>query len=501
MEEKLNQLKTILAQVSDLNHANALLEWDQQVFMPEEGAVERGEQSGTLSEIAHNLFVSDEVGSLLENLASYSDQLDPDSDVVRLVKVTKRNFDKETRIPVDLLVRLSKVTAVAHGVWAKARQNDDFKAFQPQLEIIIDLVKEMADCFKPYDHIYDPLLDTYEPGMKTADVKLIFDELRPQQVELIKAIAQSKQVDDDFLNQFYDSQKQWQFGVKVAEAFGMDWKRSRQDLSAHPFTTSFGQNDVRITTKILDHKPTSSLFSTMHETGHALYELGFNPLHRHTPLSNSCSLAFHESQSRMWENLVGRSRPFWEHFYPEFKSLFIDQLDGVDLETFYKGINKVETSLIRIEADEATYNLHIMLRLELEIELMEGSLLVKDLPDAWNSRMQSYLGLTPPNDADGVLQDVHWSSGLIGYFPTYALGNLISAQLWEKMHFDMPDLDDKIGQGSFNEMLDWLRRNIHSQGAKYEPQELIKKITGSKIDAKPYVNYLAKKYKEIYDIF
>ena len=500
MEDRLNQLKSILAQVSDLNHANALLEWDQQVYMPEDGALERGEQSGTLSELSHNLFVSDEVGSLLEELVPYAEQLDPDSDVARLVKVTKRNFDKETRIPVDLLVRFAKVTAVAHGVWVKARQNDDFKSFQPQLEVIVGLMKEMADCFKPYDHVYDPLLDTYEPGMKTADVKQIFRELRPQQVELIKAIEKSNQVDDKFLNQYYDPEKQWQFGIEVAQAFGMDWNRSRQDKSAHPFTTSFGQNDVRITTKILDQKPTSALFSTMHETGHALYELGFNPLHRRTPLSDSCSLAFHKSQSRMWENLVGRSLPFWQHFYPKFKSMFSSQLDQVDLKSFYKGINKVEPSLIRIEADEATYNLHIMLRLELEIELLEDSLQVKDLPDAWNERMHSYLGLTPPNDADGVLQDVHWSSGLIGYFPTYALGNLISAQLWEKMHSDMPDLDDKIGQGSFIEMLDWLRLNIHSQGAKYEPQELIKKITGSKINAKPYVDYLTKKYQEIYGI-
>ena len=500
MEEKLSKLKGILNQINDLHHVNALLEWDQQVLMPEAAALEHGEQSGTLTELAHNLFISDEVGKLLEDLSAESKQLDPDSDEVRLIKVTQRNFDKESKIPVDLLVRFANVTTVANGVWAKARQNNDFKSFQPHLEVIVEMVKEMANCFKPYDHIYDPLLDTFEPGMKTAEVKAIFNDLRPQQVELIKAIGKSKQVNDDFLNRFYDGSKQLQFGIEIAEAFGMNWNRSRQDVSAHPFTTSFGQNDVRITTKILENKPASALFSTLHETGHALYELGFDPAHRRTPLSDSCSLAFHESQSRMWENLVGRSLPFWEYYFPKFKSLFPEQLDGINLETFYKGINKVEPSLIRTEADEATYNLHIMVRLELEISLMEGSLLVKDLPEAWNARIRDYLGITPPDDSDGVLQDVHWSGGMIGYFPTYALGNIISAQLWEKMHQDMPDLDDKIRQGDFINMLHWLRKNIHNQGAKYEPQELIKKITGSKIDSKPYVRYLNHKYNDIYGL-
>lgn len=500
MEEKLNRLKQTLGKISDLNHASAVLGWDQQVYMPDEGALERGEQLGTLGELAHTLFVNDEVGRLLEDLAAEGEDLDPDSDEARLIKVTKRQYDRDTRIPAEKIAEFARVTAVAHGEWAKARTQDNFSIFQPHLEKIVEMTREMSDLFKPYDHPYDPLLDMFEPGMKTAEVKQIFDALRPQQVELIQAMAEAKQVDDSFLHLHYPKQAQWDFGVAIVEKFGMNWERSRQDYAAHPFTTSFGLNDVRITTRIYEDQPASALFSTMHETGHALYELGFNPAFRRTPLADSASLAIHESQSRMWENLVGRSRNFWTHFYPKLKAAFPQQLTNVDLETFYRGINKVEPSLIRVEADEATYNLHVMLRMEIEIELMEGKLQVKDLPDVWKSRMLDYLGVTPPTDAAGVLQDVHWAGGMIGYFPTYALGNLISVQLWEKMHADMPALDEQIAKGEFSDMLQWLRSNVHQHGAKYEPQELVEQITGSKIDPKPYMRYLNDKYQDIYGL-
>jgi carboxypeptidase Taq len=498
MEEKLNKLKQTLGKISDLNHASAVLGWDQQVYMPEAGALERGEQLGTIGELAHNLFVNDEVGQLLEDLAIETKDLAPDSDEARLIKVTKRQYDRDTRIPAEKIAEFARVTTVAHGEWAKARAQNQFSIFQPHLEKIVEMVREMADLFKPYDHPYDPLLDMFEPGMKTADVKQIFDTLRPQQVELVKAISESKQVDDSFLHLNFPKQAQWDFGVAIAEKFGMNWDRSRQDYAAHPFTTSFGLDDVRITTRIHEDLPASALFSTMHETGHALYELGFNRDYRRTPLADSASLAIHESQSRMWENLVGRSRNFWTHFYPQLQTAFPQQLSSVDLETFYRGINKVEPSLIRVEADEATYNLHVMLRMEIEIELMEGKLEVKDLPEVWKNRMLDYLGVAPATDADGVLQDVHWSGGMIGYFPTYALGNLVSVQLWEKMHQDMPDLDEKISKGQFAEMLQWLRTNVHQYGAKYEPQELVQRITGSKIDPKPYMRYLNHKYQDIY---
>lgn len=498
MENKIFQLKQLLAKVSDLNYSTAILDWDQQVSMPEEGDQERGEQISTLQELSHNLFTSDDVGSLLDDLVSEFSNQDSDSDDARLIKVTKRQFDIETKIPTKLIVELSQTTTMAHNAWVKSKTSNDFKSFQPHLEKIIDLTREKAECFRPFDHIYDALLDNYEPGMKTADVKKIFSEIRPLQVDLIKNIKEGKPVDDSFLHLHYDKSKQWQFGVEVAESFGIDWKKSRQDISAHPFTTSFGQKDVRITTNITEDLPTSALFSTMHETGHALYELGFNPLFRRTPLNSAASYAFHESQSRLWENIIGRSQQFWVYYFPIYKSLFPEQLAGVDLKDFYRAINKVVPSFIRTEADEATYNLHVMLRFELELELIEGKIKVEQLPEAWNDYMNDYLGLIPPNDSVGVLQDVHWSAGLIGYFPTYAIGNLISVQLWEKIREEITDIDDKISNGEFNDLLDWLRKNVHQYGSKFEPQELIHKITGSQIDAKPYIRYLQSKYNDIY---
>jgi carboxypeptidase Taq len=336
--------------------------------------------------------------------------------------------------------------------------------------------------------------------MKTESVQNIFNELRPQQVELIQAIGEQEQVEDSFLHQTFDPQKQWDFGEQVITGYGYDWKRGRQDKAAHPFTINFSVNDVRLTTRVDPEYLSSALFSTLHEAGHGIYEQGVAQDLERTVLAQGASLAVHESQSRMYENLIGRSRDFWIHFYPQLQEMFPSQLGDVDLEAFYQGINKVEPSLIRVEADEATYNLHIMLRLELEIALMEGKLEVKDLPEAWNARMDDYLGVTPPNDKLGVLQDVHWSSGLFGYFSTYALGNLVSAQLWENINKDIPDLSQQIQAGDFAALLEWLRTNIHRHGHKFEPQELVKRVTGSKIDPAPYMRYLKEKYGEIYQL-
>lgn len=500
MEEKLNQLKTILNEVADINSASAVLGWDQQTYMPPGSAEGRGNQLATLGQIAHVKFTSDEVGNLLDELEPLAAQLDSDSNDARLIKVTRREYDKNTKVPTEWVAEFARVTTVGQQVWQEARVANDFAKFQPYLEKIIDLRRQYAAIFAPYDHVYDPLLDDFEPGMKTAEVKEIFGRLRPQQVELIKAISERPQVDDSFLRQSFDVQKQWDFGVEVITKIGYDWQRGRQDRSAHPFTTNFGIDDVRITTKFLPDFVSSAIFSTVHETGHALYEQGVDHALARTPLAGGASLGLHESQSRLWENLVGRSYPFWQHFYPRLQEFFPAQLDNVSLDTFYKGINKVKPSLIRIEADEATYNLHIMLRLELEIALIEGSLQVKDLPQAWNARMQEYLGVTPPNNKDGVLQDIHWSGGMVGYFSTYALGNLISAQLWERIHQDIPDLEDQIRRGEFSSLLGWLRSKIHRHGAKYEPQELMQRVTGSKIDPAPYMRYLTDKFSKVYGL-
>jgi len=500
LEEKLQQLKTTLGEISDLVHISELLGWDQQTYMPPGGAEGRGAQLAAINTIIHQKFTSAEIGQLLEALKPWTDGLDSDNDDARMIKVTARDYDKQTRIPTDFVAAFSQITALAQQAWMEAREKSDFSIFRPHLEKIVELNHRYVSFFPPADHPYDVLLDNFEPGMKTAEVKAIFDGLRPQQVELIQAIADLPQVDDSFLRLDYDEQKQWDFGVEVATAFGFDWKRGRQDKSAHPFTQSVGRDDVRITTRFEKGLGGSAFFSTTHEVGHALYEQGVSPAWSRTPLEGGASLAIHESQSRMWENLVGRSLPFWEHFYPRFQALFPAQLGNVSLETFYKGINKVERSLIRVEADEATYNLHIMLRLELEIAMIEGKIAVKDLPEAWNARINDYLGLTPPNDALGVLQDIHWSGGSFGYFSTYALGNLISAQLWETFRAAHPDLDDEMRQGDFSYLLSWLREQVHQHGRKYEPQELVRRITGSPIDPAPYVRYLRSKYSQIYGL-
>lgn len=500
MKEKYDQLVLYLNEIEDLIHAQALMGWDQQVFMPRGGAEARGNSLATLGRITHARVTSDKLGEMLTDLEPYIKTLDPDSDEARMDKIVRRNYFKNKKISSEWVGEFAKETTLGQTVWEQAKAENNFKLFEPQLEKIMALKRQYADFFKPFDHVYDPLLDDYEPGMKTADVKKIFDTLRSRQVALIKAINEKPKIDDAFLKVNYPEKGQWDFGVEVLTKFGFDWTRGRQDKSVHPFTQGMNPGDVRITTRFDPERPTSALFSTMHEGGHAMYEQGYDLRFKRTPLSSGASYAMHESQSRMWENLVGRSFAFWKKFYPLFQNTFPSQVGDVSLEKFYKAINLVEPSFIRTEADEATYNLHIMLRLEIEIALMEGSLRVKDLPEIWNTRMQEYFGLTPPNDVKGVLQDVHWSSGLIGYFPTYALGNLISVQLWEKMKQDIPTLDEHIEKGEFGELLGWLRKNVHSVGAKFEPQELIEKVTGSKIDPLPYLNYLEAKYRQIYEI-
>jgi carboxypeptidase Taq len=499
MEEKLKQLKAKMSDIMYLSQAAGLLNWDQNTYMPAGAAESRGNQMAVLSRVAHEWSTSDEIGKLLAGLSAYAQQLQPDSDDARLIKVTQHDYDIETRVPTEFVVESAQTTTLAFNAWVEARQKSDFSIFLPHLEKVVDLNRRYAAFFPEFEKPYDALLDQFEPGMKTTDVKAIFDQLRPQQVELIKAIAEKPAVDDSFLHQAFDEQKQWDFGVEVVSRFGYDWNRGRQDKAPHPFSTSFGMDDVRITTRVYPDFLNPMLFGTMHETGHAMYEQGVSRSLIGTNLARGASLAVHESQSRMWENLVGRSLPFWQFFYPRLQEVF-PQLSPVSLEQFYHGINKVSPSYIRVEADEATYNLHIMLRLELEIAMIEGKIALKDLPTLWNARMEEYLSVTPPNDAQGVLQDVHWAYGNIGYFSTYALGNLVSAQLWEKIKSDLPDLDEQIRSGKFDGLLGWLRTNIHQHGRKFEPQELIRRVTGSPITPEPYMRYLREKFGQIYKL-
>lgn len=499
MGTAIDAFRSLLGETFDLRTAAAVLEWDQQVNLPSGAAANRAAQLSTLNRVTHEKFTSDEMGAALQTAQAAVQSLDPDSDDARLVRKVAHDFDKARRVPAEYVAENSRVTALAHDAWSKARPANDFAAFRPHLQEVFRLRRAYADFFAPYDHPYDPMLDDFERGLKTPQVRAVFDELRPRQVALVRAITErGRPVDNSLLHRDYDIQKQWDFGLQVARAYGYDFDRGRQDKSAHPFTTTFGLGDVRITTRLYPNLLSSSIFSTMHETGHALYEQGSPPELDRTPLLGGSSLAIHESQSRLWENLVGRSLPFWKGFYPRLNSLYPEQLADVDVTTFHRAINKVEPSLIRVEADEATYNLHIMLRFDLEIALAEDSLSVADLPAAWNDKMREYLGLTPPNDAQGVMQDVHWSAGILGYFPTYALGNLVASQLWEKINADLPDLSKQIERSDFSQLLAWLRTHIHRHGSKFEATELLQRVVGGALSAAPYLKYLETKFGEIY---
>ena len=500
MQESLNRLQDAIGEVVDLQRAAALLEWDEQVYMPAGGAPAHGEMVATIRKTAHEKLTSDQVGTLLAGLELTMPSLDPESDAHRLIAVTARDYHKAVRVPAAFVAEQAQAVSAAQHAWIAARARSDYAAFRPHLETLIELKRRYIGFFPPRDHPYDTLLDEFEPGVTTADVKALFAVIRPRQVELIRAIAARPQVDDSFLRVDYPEADLWKFGEEVITAFGFDWTRGRQDRSVHPFATGIGPDDVRITTRIVPGEPFSLFFGTAHETGHALYEQGIASGYRRSLLGDGASLGIHESQSRLWENLVARSWPFWQHFFPRLQERFPSQLGAVTAERFYHGINKVERSLIRVESDEATYNLHIMLRVEMEIAMLAGDVDARDLPDLWDTRMQEYLGLTPDNDAHGILQDIHWSIGAIGYFATYTLGNLISAQLWNAFGAQNADRDGQIARGEFAPLLSWLRTNIHQYGRKYKPQELVQRVTGSPIDPEPYLQYLETKYGAVYGL-
>ena len=500
MEEKFEQLKNKMREIMDIEHSISLLGWDQQVFMPEGGAIERGFMIGTLGKIAHEKFTSDEVGVILEELKKYLPQLDPDGEYYRIIQVTVKDFEKNQYLPSSYIVERANVISRAQQAWFEAKANSDYSVFLPHLSKVLELCRQYVTFFPSTEHPYDVFLNDYEPGIKTSEVKTIFDEIRMDQVELIRNIKQQPQIEDGFLHLDYEKNKMWEFSTRIASSFGFNWKHGRQDPSVHPFCQSIGPDDVRITSRWVSGLPFALLFGTMHETGHALYEQGIGRTWSRTLLENGASLGIHESQSRMWENLIGRSRSFWQFFYPQLQELFSSQLGNVSIDQFYRAINKVSPSLIRVEADEATYNLHIMLRFEIETALIEGQVHPKNLPEMWNKKMEEYFGLVPTNDANGILQDIHWSGGMFGYFPTYALGNLISAQLMEKFQRIYPDLNSQISQGDFSSLLSWLGLKIHQYGRKYEPHELLIRTTGMPLQSRPYLHYLKKKYGEIYDI-
>jgi carboxypeptidase Taq len=498
---KFQTLQARLAEINDFQATAAVLRWDQQTYMPPGGAETRAMQLTTVASTIHERFVSDEIGQLLEDLETELRDADYDSFEASLVRVTRRNYDRQRKLPPKLVAELAKARSLGHAAWEKARAASDFGAFRPHLETILDLTIQRAEALGYQDRRYDALLDYYEPEMKAVQVEALFEEMKAGLVPLVQAIAERKDaVDDSIFAQDFDESKQWEFGLEVIKRIGFDFDRGRQDRAVHPFTSGFSPGDVRLTTRVFRDQFKSALFATIHEMGHGTYEQGYDRAFDRTPLSDPVSLGVHESQSRMWENVVGRSRRFWDFWLPRLKKYFPAQLAGVDVETFYRAINRVQPSLIRVEADEVTYNLHIFLRFEIENLMLEGKVKLADLPELWNAKMEEYLGIRPQNDAQGVLQDVHWSGGMIGYFPTYSLGNLLSALFFNQAVSDIPDIPSQIQQGDYSALLSWMRHKIHVHGAKYTPAELVERVTGGPIRTEPFLAYIRQKYTEIYDL-
>ncbi len=499
MEAKLKELKTRLHQINDLNAAAVVLSWDQSTYMPAGGAPARARQMATLSRLAHEQFTDPAIGRLLDDLRPFEESRPADDDDASLVRVTRRDYERLTRVPAEFMADFQTHMALSYQAWTQARPQNDFQTVRPLLEKALDMSRRLADFFPGYDHIADPLIAFSDYGMKTADVRRVFDELRAQLVPLVKTITGQPPADDRCLRQHYPEPLQWAFGEEVIRRFGYDFQRGRQDKTHHPFATKFSIGDVRITTRFQADYLGEGMFSTMHEAGHAMYEQGVNPDYEGLPLASGTSAGVHESQSRLWENLVGRSRGFWECFYPRLQAIFPDQLGQTSLDTFYAAVNKVEPSLIRTDADEVTYNLHVLLRFGLELDMLEGRLAVRDLPDAWQAAYQENLGLSAPDHRDGVLQDVHWFAGTIGgSFQGYTLGNILSAQFFEQALAAHPSIPDEIRQGEFGTLHTWLKTAIYQHGRKYTATELVQRVTGGPLRVEPYIRYLTSKYGQLY---
>jgi len=499
MEAKLEQLKTRLVEINDLQSAAALLSWDQTTYMPPGGAPARGRQMATLRRLAHEKFTDPAIGRLLDDLRPYEEGLPYESDEASLIRVTRWLFERAVQVPPSFMARFSSHGAAAYAVWEKARPANDFPAVQPYLEKTLDLSREYAEFFPGYEHIADPLIDISDYGMTAHSVRAVFAELRGQLVPIVQAITAQPPADDSCLRQDFPEARQLAFGQEVVQRFGYDLERGREDKSAHPFTTTFSLGDVRITTRVRLDCLGDAMFSSMHEAGHAMYEQGIRREFEGTPLAGCTSAGLHESQSRLWENVVGRSRGFWEYFYPRLQATFPEQLERVKLDTFYRAVNKVARSLIRTDADEVTYNLHVMLRFDMELDLLEGRLAVRDLPAAWRERFQADLGIVPPDDRDGVLQDVHWYDGYIGgSFQGYTLGNILGAQFYEAAMTARPEIKDEIARGEFGTLHGWLRENIYQHGCKFTATELLERVTGGGLSIAPYMRYLGAKYGELY---
>ncbi|MEK7607522.1 MAG: carboxypeptidase M32 [Patescibacteria group bacterium] len=499
MKNHITELKKRLVEISHLANILQLLSWDQEVNMPPRGADARAASISYLSVIVHNKFMAIDSDQLLSNLVKALKAKKIGGSLAVIVSETWRSYEREKKLPERFVRELSETCSKAQGIWAKAREENNFKMFLPWLQKIIKLKRQEAEYVGYRESPYDALLDVYEPGMTARDATKIFTDFKAFLIPFLKKIRNSKvKINAESIMGDFPLDAQKKFNEYIAKSIGFDFSRGRIDESTHPFTSGLHPHDIRLTTRYKKDDLLHSLGSTIHETGHGLYEQGLPALHFGTPLGESVSLGIHESQSRMWENIIGKSKPFWKYFYPKLQKKFLLPFKKLPIDEFYKIINRVNPSFIRTEADEVTYNLHIIIRFEIEKDMIEGTIKLENLPKIWKSKMKKYLGIDVPNDTLGVLQDVHWSTGSIGYFPTYSFGNLYSAQFYAAMQRDMPDMDQKISKGKFDDINAWLRKNIHERGKTYKAKDLAKIVTGENLSSSYFNQYLKEKYKKIY---
>lgn len=487
-----------LRKLADVEFAIGVLSWDKEVNLPKNGAPFRSQQVATLSGIAHDIFTDNKLGDLLQALTENGTALSPQQQ--RNVQETYREYQKVRKFDTDFVIRRSQLISKAYHAWIKAREANDFEIFRKPLADVVAIKREEAQIIGYQGHPYDALMDEFEPGAKTTKLDVLFQDVKQQLVDFVRQIRLQPQVDNSFLQQHFPKQKQWDFGIEILKRMGYDFEAGRQDLSPHPFTINFSPQDVRVTTRIDEYNFGSMTWSCIHEGGHALYEQGLPSEQYGLPLGKFVSLGIHESQSRLWENNVGRSKPFWKAHYPLVQQYFPEQMKQVSLDAFYAGINLIEPSLIRVESDELHYHFHILIRYELEKALIEDNLAVADLSEAWAKKYKAYLDLDIPDDNHGVLQDIHWAHGSFGYFPTYSLGSFYAAQFFHQAKLDIPGLIDQIESGDTSTLLAWLRDKIHRHGRFYTAEELCKKVTGSALDFKYFMAYAKEKYEDIYGI-
>ena len=490
-----SEYESRMRKIADIKNAAAILQWDEETYLPPKGAAFRGQQMASLSEVAHEWLTAASLGDLLAELNNRGDLPE---DRQRNVALSLEDYTKQKKFSPAFVRLLSETTSRSFHSWIKARSANSFALFKDDLDTLLQLKRQEAELAGYDKHPYNALLDQYEKGCTVALLDTVFDQVRAPLKDLLDRIRTRPPVDNSFLHRHYPRQQQWDFGMGLIRQLGFDFEAGRQDLSEHPFTTSFNKNDVRITTRVDENDFSNMTWSCIHETGHALYEQGLQEVYYGLPLGEYASLSIHESQSRLWENNVGRSLGWWQHEYPLLRQSFPDQLQDVSIEQFYKGINKAGASLIRTEADEVSYHFHVIIRYELEKDLIGGKLGVQDIPAYWNEQYARYLGVTVPDDRRGCLQDVHWSHGSFGYFPTYSLGSFYAAQLYAAAVREDPALPQEIGKGNTAGLLAWLRHNIHRHGRRYTSEELCQQATGQTLDIQHFLQYVLDKYKKIY---